>query len=164
MTGHSYQEMETSELRVPADPNYVIVAKRATMAFGAVYGFGVDQLDELMIAVAQACENAIATTEQFSHAGCGCGQLRLTFTHEEDRLEVRVRSVCSREALEAIAAQRAVAVAKARARIADQQAQELLAATDLALKLTGLFVDQCAWRVDERAGGLSVRLTKYRIS
>jgi len=37
-------------------------------------------------------------------------------------------------------------------------------ATDLALRLMGLFVDDHSYRVDERTGGLRVRLTKYKAS
>jgi hypothetical protein len=29
--------------------------------------------------------------------------------------------------------------------------------------MMGLFVDDCRYRVDERTGGLRVRLTKYRL-
>ena len=41
---------------------------------------------------------------------------------------------------------------------------ELVAATDLALRLMGLFVDDSTYRVDERTGSLRVRLTKYKAS
>jgi len=42
--------------------------------------------------------------------------------------------------------------------------QDLAEATDLALRLMGLFVDDSDYRRDERTGGLRVRLTKYRVS
>ena len=41
---------------------------------------------------------------------------------------------------------------------------ELVAASDLALRLMGLFVDDSTYRVDERTGSLRVRLTKYKAS
>jgi anti-sigma regulatory factor (Ser/Thr protein kinase) len=147
----------TSELRLPADPSYIIVAKRAASAFAAVAGFDVEGVHDLTIAVAQACENALACTQRA--VGAGAGQIRLTFTIEGTRLEVQVQSSCSRQVVaDAAAARRAVA------RQADLERQEVAAATDLALQLMGLFVDDHSYRVDTRTGGLRVRLTKYRAS
>ncbi|MHB8718090.1 MAG: ATP-binding protein [Candidatus Dormibacteria bacterium] len=147
----------TSELRLPADPAYIIVAKRAASAFAAVAGFDVESVHDLTIAVAQACENALACTERVV-GSTGEGQIRLTFSLEGSRLEVQVQSSCSRQVVQAaIAAQKP-------ARLAEREAQEVAAATDLALRLMGLFVDDHSWRVDERSGGMRVRLTKYRAS
>ena len=53
--------------------------------------------------------------------------------------------------------------ARARA-LARQREREVAASTDLALRLMGLFVDDSSYRLDERTGGLRVRLTKYRAS
>jgi len=50
------------------------------------------------------------------------------------------------------------------AKAVERERQEVAAATDLALRLMGLFVDDHSYRVDERTGGLRVRLTKYRAS
>jgi anti-sigma regulatory factor (Ser/Thr protein kinase) len=146
----------TSELRLPADPAYIIVAKRAASAFAAVAGFDVEAVHDLTIAVAQACENAIACAVRVG--GVGAGQIRLTFIVEGERLEVQVHSSCAREVVARSAAARKVAVAKA----VERERQEVAAATDLALRLMGLFVDDHSYRVDERTGGLRVRLTKYR--
>lgn len=148
----------TSELRLPADPAYIVVAKRAASAFAAVAGFDVEAVHDLAIAVAQACENSIACTAAVG--GAGVGQIRLTFTIEAERLEVGVQSSCSRQVVARAAAARhgAAAVAEERGR------QEVAAATDLALRLMGLFVDDHSYRVDERTGGLRVRLTKYKVS
>jgi anti-sigma regulatory factor (Ser/Thr protein kinase) len=146
----------TSELRLPADPAYIVVAKRAASAFAAVAGFDVEAVHDLTIAVAQACENAIACAARAG--GLGVGQIRLTFAVEGTRLEVQVQSSCTRQALAAAAQERVAAQAEERER------QEVAAATDLALRLMGLFVDDHSYRVDERTGGLRVRLTKYKAS
>ena len=155
MHGYAVDTMSaTSELRIPADPQYIVVAKRAAGAFGSVSGFGVEAIDELTIAVAQACENAIAL------AGCvlgtpGHGQVRLLFKVEEGgRLDVDVRTVFGRAEEGARETQRVAQVALTRQ----------LATADLALRVMGLFVDDCRYRVDQRTGGLRVRLTKYRVS
>jgi serine/threonine-protein kinase RsbW len=157
MRGYPVDSMSattTSELRIPADPQYIVVAKRAASAFGSVAGFGVEALDELSIAVAQACENAI------SLAACvlgnpGRGQVRLLFKVEEGgKLEVDVRTVFGR----------AEEGARETQRVAQMALTRQLANADLALRVMGLFVDDCRYRVDQRTGGLRVRLTKYRVS
>jgi anti-sigma regulatory factor (Ser/Thr protein kinase) len=148
----------TSELRLPADPAYIVVAKRAASAFAAVAGFDVEAVHDLTIAVAQACENAIACAVRVG--GVSEGQIRLSFTVEGTRLEVQVLSSCAREVVARAAAERQLAVAEA----VDRERQEVADATDLALRLMGLFVDDHSYRVDERTGGLRVRLTKYRAS
>jgi anti-sigma regulatory factor (Ser/Thr protein kinase) len=149
--------MTTSELRLPADPAYIVVAKRAASAFAAVAGFDVEAVHDLTIAVAQACENAVACALRVG--GAGTGQIKLTFTVEGTRLEVQVQSTCSRQVVAQAAARQLAA-----ARAVEREAEEVAAATDLALKLMGLFVDDHSYRVNERTGGLRVRLTKYKAS
>jgi Histidine kinase-like ATPase domain len=178
MHGYSVDTMSsttTSELRIPADPQYIVVAKRAAAAFGSVAGFGVEAVDELSIAIAQACENAI------SLAGCvlgkpGRGQVRILFkVEQEGRLDVDVRTVFGRAEEGAAEVQRAqvavtrqapgVPAGRPATAVTDSEAlQRQLAAADLALRVMGLFVDDCRYRVDQRTGGLRVRLTKYRVS
>jgi anti-sigma regulatory factor (Ser/Thr protein kinase) len=148
----------TSELRLPADPAYIVVAKRATSAFAVVAGLDVEAVHDLTIAVAQACENAIACTARLG--GGGAGQIRIAFAVAAERLEVQVHSSCSRQVVAEAAASRQRAVVQA----AERERQEVAAATDLALRLMGLFVDDHSYRVDERTGGLRVRLTKYKAS
>jgi len=160
VSGYQTREMSpaTSELRIPADAAYIVVAKRAAAGFAAVAGFGLEAIDDLTIAVAQACENAISLVQR---AGA-TGQVRLAFKLEGQRLEIQVRSVCGRNE-EPCAPDQQVAVAPAAAPRSAPETQPV-AATDLALRMMGLFVDDFRYRVDERTGGLRVRLTKYRIS
>lgn len=145
----------TSELRLPADRRYVIVAKRAAAGFAAVAGLGVEPLDDLVIAVAQACENVISLTERA--AGPGCGQMRLVFRIHGPALQVEVRGSCSRLELEAAERRRAAAAAQAAREARAREAEEM------ALRVMGLFVDDFGYRVDERTGGVQVRLTKYLV-
>jgi hypothetical protein len=90
-------------------------------------------------------------------AGPGNGQIRLVFSLADNALEVRVRSSLSRAELEAAAHRQAVAVAQA---AREAQAQE---AEEMAMRVMGLFVDDFGYRMDERTGGLRVRLTKYLV-
>jgi serine/threonine-protein kinase RsbW len=140
-----------SELRLPADREHILVAKRAAAAIGSLAGFDMDAIDDLTIAVAQACENAIRCLET---SGSIAGQVRIVFKSGEKGLEVVVRSQVNREA-----------ELRARAEEAELAGgADLVAATDLALRLMGLFVDDSTYRVDERTGNLRVRLTKYKAS
>jgi anti-sigma regulatory factor (Ser/Thr protein kinase) len=158
----------TAELRLPADRTYIVVAKRAAAALGSVAGFHLEAIDDLTIAVAQAFENAIVCLERY---GALAGEIRLSFKMAPDGLEVTVKSTVSGDAeLRAQAREAQSRVSKAREHaeraatlVTREQRQEEIAA-DLALKLMGLFVDDSSYRVDERTGGLRVRLTKYRIS
>jgi anti-sigma regulatory factor (Ser/Thr protein kinase) len=147
-----------TELRLPADRDYIVVAKRSAAAVGSVAGFDMDAIDDLTIAVAQAVENAIGCLER---AGVVTGQVRIAFKLGARGLEVNVRSTVSRDA--EMEAQVRAQAERARTGTELQQV-EGEAAVDLALRLMGLFVDDSSYRVDERTGGLRVRLTKYRVS
>lgn len=180
----------TSELRIPADPAYIVVAKRTAAAVGSVHGLGIEALDDLTIAVAQACEILIARMRRAVGPG---GLIRLAFAVEQGRLEVQIRGQKGRAAtrpapvqveaedlVEAEArarqeARRAAVVGRLareaevaarheamRAEAAEQAAREEAAvATELALRVMGLFVDECRYKLDQRTGGLHVRLTKF---
>ena len=157
---------QVTDLRLPADRAYAVVAKRTAGAIGAVAGLGVDEVDEVTIAVAQAFDNAIRCLES---SGFLTGQVRIAFKHDRRGLEVTVRTSVNREA--EIAARHQVhhehemeRAAVEEQAVAARAQLENAAATDLALRLMGLFVDQSTYQVDERTGGLRVRLTKYRAS
>src|SRR5215471_2182307 len=94
---------QVTDLRLPADRAYAVVAKRTAGAIGAVAGFDVDAVDDLTIAVSQAFENAITCLES---SGFLTGQVRLAFKHSKRGLEVTVRSSVSREAELAARAER----------------------------------------------------------
>src|SRR5438132_13790106 len=64
-----------TELKLPAVGDYIVVAKRAAASLGLVVGFSVQEIDDLNIAVTQACESAIAAATQ--QWGGGHGQLKL---------------------------------------------------------------------------------------
>jgi len=178
MHGYAKDAMSptVSELRIPADPEYIVVAKRAASAFGSVAGFGVEAVDELTIAIAQACENAIGLAACVMGAH-GRGQVRILFSVEPDgKLDVDVRTVFGRAEEGAAEVQRAsvevtrrpagaAAERRPAMRVSDREAlRRQLASADMALRLMGLFVDDCFYRVDQRTGGLRVKLTKYRVS
>ena len=150
----------SSELRIPADPAFIVVAKRAAAGFGCVAGFDVESVEDLVIAVAQATENAIAAAVR--NSGAGGGQVRLVFKLQDRSLEVQVRSLCGRGEDAGECADQPAAAGRAVSRTARPAGAEL-ADADLALRVMGLFVDDYRYGVDQRTGGLRVRLTKYRV-
>lgn len=83
-----------TELKIPAQPDFVVVAKRAASALGTCAGFGLEAIDDLNIAVAQACEKGIAAGDRMW--GEGNSLLKLTFRLVPGGMEVEVKSVPSR--------------------------------------------------------------------
>ncbi|MFN2466490.1 MAG: hypothetical protein ABR598_09535 [Candidatus Dormibacteria bacterium] len=83
-----------TELKIPAMAQYVLVAKRAAGALGTCAGFGLDAIDDLNIALAQACEKGITAGDRIW--GPGNGMLKLTFRLVDGGMEVEVKSVPNR--------------------------------------------------------------------
>ncbi len=178
-----------SELRIPADPAFVVVAKRAAAGFGCAYGFGVEEIDDLTIAVGQACENAITLLS--ARPGPSGAQLRLLFEYEGGRLQVKVtttahphgsaaHSVSATPPDETGAGQGSgpydaarvadgvgewtAAGAPASRPLRAAGSRDVVDSMELSLRVMSLFVDDCRYRMDSRTGGLNIRLIKYRIS
>ena len=76
-----------SELRLPADREHILVASERRRVRIASR-FDMDAIDDLTIAVAQACENAIRCLEGPGRSG----QVRIVFKMSDTGLEVTVRS------------------------------------------------------------------------
>jgi len=136
-----------TELKLPAVPEYIVVAKRAAASLGVVVGFSLHEIDDLNIAVTQACQNACAAATQ--QWGKGNGQLKLTFKSQSRRLEVEVRSVPPR-AVEVQAVRRAPLEAE-------------LDYETIGLNMIRLFVDELRYHVDNQTGSMRMRMVKYLI-
>jgi anti-sigma regulatory factor (Ser/Thr protein kinase) len=93
-----------SELKIPAQAAFVVVAKRAASALGSAAGFSLEGIDDLNIAVAQACEKAIAAGDRMW--GPGNGVLKLIFRMVDGGMEVDVRNLPARLASAEVAAAR----------------------------------------------------------
>lgn len=83
-----------TELKIPAQAAFVVVAKRAASALGTCAGFGLEAIDDLNIAVAQACEKGIAAGDRMW--GEGNGLLKLTFRLVPGGMELEVKSMPNR--------------------------------------------------------------------
>lgn len=76
--------METIHVRMPAKPEYVSVARLTAAAVAARHRFTYDEIEDLKIAVSEACSAAIAARTP--------GPLVLRFVPREGALEVCVQS------------------------------------------------------------------------
>ena len=136
-----------TELKLPAVTDYIVVAKRAAASLGLVVGFSLQEIDDLNIAVTQACENAIAAAAQ--QWGSGNGQLKLIFKSQPRRIEVEVRSVPPR------------AVEQQAVRHTRRETE--LDYETIGLNMIRLFVDELRYQVDNQTGSMRMRMVKYLI-
>lgn len=148
-TGHASAAPEAliTELKLPAVDDYIVVAKRAAGSLGLVVGFSLQEIDDLNIAVSQACENACAAAA--AKWGRGNGQLKLIFKTQPRRLEVEVRSVPPRP-VEHQAVRRV-------------QREGDLDYETIGLNMIRLFVDELRYQVDNHTGSMRMRMVKYLI-
>lgn len=73
------------ELKIPAKPEYVGVIRLLMAGVASRLGFSADDIEDIKLAVAEACTNATL------HAYQGeAGQIIITFTVFEDRIEISV--------------------------------------------------------------------------
>ena len=138
---------DATELRIPADPQYIVVAKRAAAGMASVAGLGLEALDELNIAIAEACEHTIraAVAAQMADA-----KVRINFLVQEDALRGEVRLLGTKPQPQVESGPRVPAAALATAE-----------ALDLAISMLSCFADD----VDFQPAGdglVRVRLAKYR--
>ncbi len=112
-----------SELKIPAQAAFVVVAKRAASALGSTAGFSLEGIDDLNIAVAQACEKAIAAGDRMW--GPGNGVLKLIFRMVDGGMEVDVRNLPARLATAEVAAARREMELERRAETLRRTAQRL---------------------------------------
>ncbi len=152
-----------AELRIPADPRYILVAKRSAVAFGSIIGLDIEALDDLSIAVAQACENAIAMTKEWVDDCVGELRLEFAMSPEAEGLEVRVRAVCPKTDSQQGESDHGTSSLPAALPGEHSSQEDAAAMLDMGLRLMQLFVDDCRYRVDEQHHGVHIRLTKYRL-
>ncbi len=83
-------EIETIELKIPCDPKYIAVARLVAAGVGARSDLTVDDIDDLKVAVSEACTNVIdhafPDPEKTEHSTA----ISLRFTPCERGLQVEV--------------------------------------------------------------------------
>jgi anti-sigma regulatory factor (Ser/Thr protein kinase) len=139
-----------TELKVPAQTEFIGLAKRVATSLGGLLGFNLEKIDELSIAVTQACGSVIEAAAEAWGPGA---TLRLSFSPTDDGLQVDVDAIApsSREALR----QRPPSHDH-RAALEMQRALEM--------EMIRLFVDDFRHQVDTGRRQIRYRMVKYLVS
>ena len=130
-----------AELKIPASSAFIPVAKRVATTLGGQLGFSLTDLDELTIALTQACDSAIAAASDLD----GPADLKLTYFATNRALVVDVDLMPSGNALP---------TAKHDAEV-DPELQRL------AYEMIRCFVDDFRPQVEPTTGHVSFRMVKY---
>ena len=124
-------------------------------SLGSQLGFNLEELDELKIAVAQACDSTIEEAEQLW--GYDGAMLKLAYSSTERGIAVDVEAIGP----QAMARRGEQPAVRAPSR---PQASELEAQRALARDMIRLFVDDFRQQVDSGRGHIRFRMVKYLIS
>ncbi len=130
-----------AELKIPASPAFIPVAKRVATTLGGQLGFSLVDLDELTIALTQACDSAIAAADDLGSPA----DLKLTYFSTNRALVVDVDLIPTGDA---------VALPKHDTQI-DPELQRL------AYEMIRCFVDDFRPQVEPTTGHVSFRMVKY---
>ncbi|MEP7104925.1 MAG: hypothetical protein ABI838_03655 [Chloroflexota bacterium] len=135
-----------AELKVPADAEFITAAKRLGASLGAQLGFSLEEIDELGIAVAQACGSTIGACLEIWGEESGA-TMKLSYARTDRGIAVEVEGVGpSQKAL-------------ARRGIHHQDEHMKL----LAEEMIRMFVDDFRSHVDAPRGRVHLRMVKYLI-
>ncbi len=88
-------EFGTVELRIPAKAEYVAVARLAVAAVASRLRFSVDEIEDIKLAIAEACTNCIAH-------GSATDQIEITSEVGTDEMRVSVRDRGVGQRIEAV--------------------------------------------------------------
>jgi hypothetical protein len=132
-----------AELKIPATPAFIPVAKRVATTLGGQLGLSLTDLDELAIALTQACDSAIAAADDLGMAS----DLKLTYFATNRALVVDVDLLPSGRALPLPAAKHAAPI--------DPELQRL------AYEMIRCFVDDFRPVIEPRTGHVSFRMVKH---
>jgi len=138
---------DLAELKIPASPAFIPVAKRVATTLGSQLGLSLVDLDELTIALTQACDSAIAAAGEHSvHS-----ELKLTYFAPNRALVVDVDLLPSERHMMLPATVPAVLDAQ---ELANAELQRL------AYEMIRCFVDDFRPEV-EPSGHVRFRMVKY---
>lgn len=138
---------DLAELKIPAASAFIPVAKRVASTLGSQLGLSLTDLDELSIALAQACDSAIAAAEDFG----GDHDLKLTYFATNRALVVDVDLLPAQHPATRHAA---AAVAKHHEMI-DAEMQRL------AYEMIRCFVDDFRPLIEPSTGQFRFRMVKH---
>jgi hypothetical protein len=133
---------DLAELKIPASAEFIPVAKRVATTLGSQLGLSIVDLDELTIALTQACDSAIEAAHDLE----GHADLKLTYFATNRALVVDVDLVPT--------AGHALAAPK-------PQLAEDAELQRLAYEMIRCFVDDFRPLVEPRTGHVRFRMVKY---
>ena len=136
---------DLAELKIPASAEFIPVAKRVATTLGSQLGLSLVDLDELTIALTQACDSAIEAANDLD----GRADLKLTYFATNRALVVDVDLVAT--------GGHALAAPKAHPEV-DAELQRL------AYEMIRCFVDDFRPQVEPTTGHVSFRMVKYLAS
>ena len=137
---------DLAELKIPASAAFISVAKRVASTLGGQLGLSLVDLDELSIALTQACDSAIAAAQNLD----GPADLKLNYFATDRALVVDVDLVPNDAHLKVGPAVPVVEV--------DAELQRL------AYEMIRCFVDDFRPEVEPRTGHVKFRMVKYLAS
>jgi serine/threonine-protein kinase RsbW len=142
-----------TELKIPAQTEFIGLAKRVASSLGGLLGFSLDEIDELSMAVAQACGSAIEAADEAWGPGAS---LKLSFAPTQRGVLVDVDAIAprSREALPAVS----------RPAPGARQSAELEMQRALVREMIRLLVDDFRHQVDTGRRQIRYRMVKYLVS
>src|SRR5437660_12309616 len=132
-----------AELKIPAAPAFIPVAKRVATALGGQLGLSLMDLDELSIALTQACDSAISAADNLGVPA----DLKLTYFATNRALVVDVDLMPSGTALPLPVVPHDPTV--------DPEPQRL------AYEMVRCFVDDIRPTIEPRTGHVSFRVVKH---
>jgi hypothetical protein len=133
---------DLAELKIPASPDFIPVAKRVATTLGSQLGLSLVDLDELTIALTQACDSAIEAANDLE----GHADLKLTYFATNRALVVDVDLVPT--AGHVLGAPR-------------PHPEEDAELQRLAYEMIRCFVDDFRPLVEPRTGHVRFRMVKY---
>ncbi|WP_442597616.1 anti-sigma B factor RsbW [Neobacillus sp. D3-1R] len=80
------QPFDYIEMKIPAKPEYVGVVRLTLSGIASRMGFSYEELDDLKIAVSEACTNAV----QHAYKNDGHGEVTVGYGLYQDRIEIMV--------------------------------------------------------------------------
>jgi hypothetical protein len=147
---------QLAELKIPAHREFIPVAKMVAATLGSQLGFNLEEIDELKIAVSQACDSTIEEAEELWGVD-GDAVLKLAYGSTERGIAVDVEVIGPR-----------VLPAPPQGTL-PAKLQRPRAATDAELQralqrdMIRLFVDDFRHQVDSGRGQIRFRMVKYVI-
>lgn len=147
---------QLAELKLPAQDDFIGLAKRVATSLGGMLGFDLEKIDELAIAVTQICASAIQAAEETWGPGA---TLKLTFSEIESGIGFDLETIAP-TAQESLQVRRRTPVHD-RAREVREVEDEIQRA--VAREMIRLFVDDFRHQVDAGRRQVRYRMVKYLI-